>query len=323
MENKQNVTASSIFYPMRAVVHMTGLTADTIRVWERRYKAVVPDRTEGKTRVYSEEDVHRLILLSQAIRIGQRIGTIAHLSTDELVELIESDSKVIHQEDVSLDAEAVTKEESYNVMRASYLEHIAKLDTVEAERTLTIMASILKPKAVIDNVVLPILHEVGRRWVNGSFGVAQEHLASEQIKRLLVTMLQFNSAQPNAPVVIVTTPEGHLHELGALIGAILASMHGYNAVYLGPNLPEEAILSAVKLRKADLLLLSLVRLTKGKDRSIVEKQLKNYSTKVETWVGLPPEYLHGHFDVPEVTFFHGFDDFESALINRLNRKRRE
>ena len=74
-------------YSMRVVTRMTGLSADTIRAWERRYGAVVPARTDGNTRRYSASDVRRLGLLKEATDRGHRIGDIAKLSEGELAEI--------------------------------------------------------------------------------------------------------------------------------------------------------------------------------------------------------------------------------------------
>ena len=75
-------------YPMRAVSEATGLTAHVIRVWEKRYSAVVPFRTPTNHRLYSEEDIERLKLLKVAIEAGQKISKIARLSSDDISNLI-------------------------------------------------------------------------------------------------------------------------------------------------------------------------------------------------------------------------------------------
>ena len=71
-------------YPLRAVIRRTGLTADVIRAWERRYGAVSPSRSEGGQRLYSEHDVIRLSLLRKATAEGHSIGEIARLDDASL-----------------------------------------------------------------------------------------------------------------------------------------------------------------------------------------------------------------------------------------------
>ena len=79
-------------YPMRAVVQLTGLKAETIRAWQRRYKAVVPRRSQGNARRFTMEDVRRLALLREAIRAGHAISEIARLEEDQLLQIVHADT---------------------------------------------------------------------------------------------------------------------------------------------------------------------------------------------------------------------------------------
>ena len=84
-------------FSMKYVSRKTGLTPHTIRVWERRYNAVAPERSETNRRLYSESDVERLLLLRRATLLGHSIGRIAALTTDDLRELAEGDTQNIPQ----------------------------------------------------------------------------------------------------------------------------------------------------------------------------------------------------------------------------------
>ena len=76
-------------YPMRVVTRLTGLHPDTIRAWERRYDAVIPQRTNGNTRMFSAGDVRRLSILRELVDHGHAIGHIASLSDEALAVLVE------------------------------------------------------------------------------------------------------------------------------------------------------------------------------------------------------------------------------------------
>ena len=78
-------------HPIQIVARRTGLSVDVIRAWERRYNAVTPTRTETGTRLYSNNDVKKLTLLSWAISAGRRIGDVASLSINDLTQVIDSD----------------------------------------------------------------------------------------------------------------------------------------------------------------------------------------------------------------------------------------
>ena len=78
-------------HPIQVVARRTGLTADLLRVWEKRYEAVSPGRSATSRRLYSDADVHRLLLLRRATLGGRRIGQVAGLSTEELEVLVATD----------------------------------------------------------------------------------------------------------------------------------------------------------------------------------------------------------------------------------------
>ncbi|MEM9293668.1 MAG: MerR family transcriptional regulator, partial [Acidobacteriota bacterium] len=80
--------SSPALHPIRVVARRTGLKTDLIRAWERRYGAIEPQRTAGRHRSYSEEDIHRLLLLRQATESGFPIGQVAQLPTADLEDLV-------------------------------------------------------------------------------------------------------------------------------------------------------------------------------------------------------------------------------------------
>ena len=82
-------------YPMRAVVQLTGLKAETIRAWQRRYGAVIPRRSQGNARCFTMEDVRRLALLKEATSLGHAISEIARLDEDQLLKIVQANSPVM------------------------------------------------------------------------------------------------------------------------------------------------------------------------------------------------------------------------------------
>ena len=92
MSSSKSKTAPPTGHPIRVVARRTGLTPDVLRAWEKRYKAVEPDRSSGR-RLYSDADVDRLLLLRRATLGGRSIGQVAGLSTAELEELTRADDE--------------------------------------------------------------------------------------------------------------------------------------------------------------------------------------------------------------------------------------
>ena len=119
-------------YPMRVVVQLTDLNAETIRAWQRRYGAIKPRRSEGNARRFTMEDIRRLSLLKKATAAGQAISEIAQLSEQELLAIIESNQK-------HATTERVRDDQLDNIFEGTvirFLEAVSRYDTGEATKVL-------------------------------------------------------------------------------------------------------------------------------------------------------------------------------------------
>jgi len=238
---------------MRVVVRRTGLKPDLLRAWERRYGAIRPGRSEGSRRLYSDEDVRRLLLLQKAVAAGYRIGDIARLPTEELSGLARSPEGTAAKPGF-----ASTPTHEASVHLETCLAAIQRLNGAELGLRLEQAAFSLSRPLLIDRLVLPLMEEMGRGWETGVFRISHEHLAASAIRSLLGRLLIGTSESEGSPLLIATTPARQNHELGALAAAATAAAEGWDVAYLGPNLPAEEILAAVNQTPARALALSLI-----------------------------------------------------------------
>lgn len=236
---------------IEAVAQRSGLSQHLIRIWERRYAAVHPVRTESNRRLYSEADVTRLALLNRAVHAGHRIGDVATLSTPKLEQLIGKDfpkptasrgkGKGASPDFVQLAMHAITQFDSEEL--GAILSH-AEVDLGQA-RTL-------------DQVVMPLMTMLGEMWRDGAVRIAHEHMATAVIRNHVGAILASIRYPANAPAIVVATPAGQLHEVGALVVAVAAALEGWRPVFLGSNLPADEIAGAVHKSGARAVALSLV-----------------------------------------------------------------
>jgi methanogenic corrinoid protein MtbC1 len=243
-------------HPIQVVARRTGLTADLLRVWEKRYAAVAPGRSPTKRRLYSDADVRRLLLLRRATLGGRRIGQIAGLSTDELEALVASDEAA---------AAAAPRAPGTSRSRAPRDSHLAacldavrSLDADALEAALSGAAVALGTPELTRTVVVPLMQTLGDEWREGKARVFEEHLASAMVRSALGALRVAQTPEPGAPELIVTTPSGQVHELGALMAASMGASQGWKVTYLGPNLPAEEIVAAAERRGARAVALSVV-----------------------------------------------------------------
>ena len=194
---------------MKYVSRRTGLTPHTIRVWERRYGAVVPERSATNRRLYSESDVKRLLLLRQATLAGHSIGQIATLPTDDL-KLLAGDGM---PKEFQLPPESsATQIASAEEIIEEAMEAVHLFDRERLETALHRASAGFSQPFLIEKILAPFLRKLGELWSAGAVRVAQEHFASSIIRAFLANLSRKTTSSPNAPVLLVATPSGQHHE---------------------------------------------------------------------------------------------------------------
>lgn len=242
-------------HTMRVVVRRTGLSAHVIRVWEKRYNAVVPGRTDTNRRLYSDADIDRLRLLNAATQQGHSISAIAARSIAELEDLLKD---AAHPQGLPRRKVADDEGGGLSFLSAQAQAAIEQFDDVGLERTLREANASLSRPALMDEFLVPLLEWLGRCWQSGRLRVAHEHFASVIVRNFLITLRGSYAAQESAPTIVVATPAGQHHELGALIVAETASSAGWHVVYMGAALPAEEIGLVARETSAAAVALSIV-----------------------------------------------------------------
>ncbi len=241
-------------FTMKVVSRRTGLSPHVIRAWERRYQVVSPQRTETNRRLYSEEDVSRLMLLSQATRFGHSIGQIAHLDREGLRRLMSEGSSLTSASPTPFGGGGTTVKQIFR----DCLGAVKDLDSRKLEQALDHATVSLSQPALIDQVLTPLMTDIGEHWRSGSMRIANEHMASAVVRSFVGRRRNGYAPSGAAPHIVFTTPKGQLHELGALIATEVAVSEGCQVTFLGASLPATEIASAVETLKADILCLSII-----------------------------------------------------------------
>jgi DNA-binding transcriptional MerR regulator len=258
-------------YPIRAVAKITGLSLDTLRAWERRYQAVIPERTE-RGREYGPEQIERLLLLSRLIRKGHAIGRVASLSDTELREFLEQEPS--HPSEPSFSTDLI----------APVLEAVDSYDSARASDELSRLAALLSPRDLVYHVAMPLMFETGARWHEGAFAIAQEHLVSHILRNVLGSMIRQLRPLSPVPKIVMATLSGESHGFGILAAAMLASLAGMEPVYLGPDLPVADIVQAAERTSARIVAIGIT-LPSPTTRHDLTSLAKKLPADLELWVG--------------------------------------
>jgi len=294
-------------YPLRAVMRRTGLSADVLRAWERRYRAIEPDRTQGGQRLYSNEDVERLVLLQRATAAGHSISEIARLDRVALEALLDRAGRpraprVIPAADAFLRA-AVTA--------------AADLDSAAMEAVLKRAALSVGTEAFVDELLPRFLRTVGDRWHRGSITPAHEHLATQTVRRVLGWVTEPFDAAEDAPRIVVATPASEYHELGAMLVAAAAAGEGWRVLYLGANLPAADIVAAATQVGASAVALSLVYADGEQAIRELRETANALPVEVPIFVGgMAAARLERSLGDPRVQFLGDLDALRAALRHR-------
>src|SRR5690242_7042924 len=166
LPDTQNATPR---HPIAVVTERTGLSQDLLRVWERRYGAVIPARGAGGQRLYSDTDIERLTLLSSATRAGRSISHVARLSTADLAALVDEDIAARRRLPTAVVAVSTARDLVGDAMTLA-----RALDSTSLDDTLRRSVATLGISTFIESVAAPLLRRVGDEWHAGHLTLAQE-----------------------------------------------------------------------------------------------------------------------------------------------------
>lgn len=244
--------------PIQVAARRTGLSQHVLRVWEKRYRAVVPSRTPTGHRLYSDDNIRRLTLLRDATKLGHPISTIANLDDTALQQLVHpATGPTIHSGD-TVAADAIAALFSENRFVEDCVEAIRSLDGAELNAVLDRGAIELGYNGLLRRVIAPLAHRLGDLWGLGALKTSHEHFASAAIRAFVLNPARNYAGERSAPAIVVATLQGQLHELGAVLVAALAAEQGWRPIYLGPSLPALEIAGAAIQDRARAIGLSLV-----------------------------------------------------------------
>ena len=230
-------------YTIKTVASRTGVAATTIRAWERRYGVVAPERSPGGYRVYSERDVRAILRMAHLI--GE--GVAANLAADQV--RAEEAPTSLAPHDPPAPGEA-----GHVLVRAA-----GALDAAGVRAELDRAFSGAGFEEIVDGWLRSALEDLGNAWARGDLDVAGEHFASQAIRSRLLAALDQTPLRPGAPRVVVAQASGVQHDLGLLSFAVAAQRRGLDVRFVGGDVPEADVISAMGSARATCLVTSVPR----------------------------------------------------------------
>ncbi len=251
----------------------TGLSKDTLRVWERRYGFPDPHRDRHGERVYSAEQVGKLRLISRLLDRGLRPRQLVAASIEELRARVAAPAQPSPAADNSPPFETT-------------LKLLAAYDDAGLRSHLSLTLQRLGLLRFILEFAAPMNVQVGDAWSRGTLAVSQEHLYSEQMQHQLRQGIGTIYPGRRTPSVLLTTLPGEAHQLGVLMAHACLALEGVRCISLGVQTPIRDIAQAAHQHGADVVALSFSEALRLKAALAMLQELRaQLPQSIEIWAG--------------------------------------
>jgi MerR family transcriptional regulator, light-induced transcriptional regulator len=297
---------TAITLSIAAVERDTGLSKDTLRVWERRYGFPSPSRDGLGERAYTLSEVEKLRIIKRLLDAGHRPGRIVPLSLDQLQELTDQTvDQPVRGTELALGSDDLRE----------HLEIVRAHDMPRLRSQLTRLLSRVGVARFVTEVVGPLNAAVGDAWIRGQIEIFEEHLYTESVQVVLRAAIASvpEPASAQATRVLLTTFPGEPHGLGLLMAEAVLSLEGCRCTSLGTQTPLWDIVLAATAMKSDIVALSFTGCMNPNQIADGLAELRSkLPAGVRIWAGGSAPVLHRR-PVDGVDAFSSFADVPSAL----------
>jgi MerR family transcriptional regulator, light-induced transcriptional regulator len=243
-------------YNIKVVLNKTGIAADTLRAWERRYGLPVPQRTAGGHRLYSDRDIETIKWLLARQEEGLSISRAVDLWNEQIASGTDPLADIASRSASSTLAIAPpTPDTTIDTLRANWIQACQAFDELTAEQILNQAFSVFPIEAVCTDLIQKGLSEIGDLWYENRLSVQQEHFASNLAMRRLDALLSAAPPPTRPETILVGCPADEWHTFTPLLLSLFLRRRGYRVVYLGANIPSARFTETTRETKADLIVL--------------------------------------------------------------------
>jgi len=254
-------------YSIKDLEKLSGIKSHTIRIWEQRYHLIDPGRTDTNIRLYSDDDLVKLLNISLLNQNGYKISKIARFNDDQIKEIVLH----LNSELPSLNTQSVNLNKALLDADELLFNHVfdASVEQIGFEMT-------------IEQLLFPFLVSIGTLWQAGTINPAQEHFISNLIRQKIIVAIdqeRVRSAE-KLPRILFYLPEGEFHEIGMLYYSYLARKANFEVVYLGCSVPFRDIINMDGIRPFKIVFTSFVTsIAQGTVTDMIKKNRQAFPDK--------------------------------------------
>ena len=284
-----------------------GVMPHTIRMWEKRHQIFTPKRSEGGQRLYSEVDLDKAKLIVSLKEQGHTISSLARHSLQDLRSLLEVNNR----------ADSESEKMFTSIETKKLLKHLENFDIDLVVSGMQHLRLSMGVKEFIFKIVLPVMHEIEKLSLKGTYSITQEHIISTIVRDQL-NQINLANEGPNTKRFALATPDGNLHELPIMIAEIICHANRVSTNYLGASHPAECLGEAVNAIKCKTIVMGVISSAQWNYEKNIVKYLESIDkclrNKVEIILGGGYKIDLPNFkNIENVKFVSSFEDFDKML----------
>lgn len=287
-------------YSIKELEQLSGIKAHTLRIWEKRYSLINPQRTETNIRFYSDQDLKKIINVAQLNNHGYKISRIAEMTEHELTQKVLELSETGNDKSLHID---------------QLILAMINLDEEKFETALSGFFMRYNFEQTVTDIVYPFLEKTGVLWLTKNISPAQEHFISNLIRQKIIVGIDALPLQSDSrKKALLFLPESELHEIGLLFNHYLLRKAGYRTIYLGQAVPHSDLKQVYDVYRPEILVTTLT--TALPDTAVghyLELLSSDFPCEKILVSGLQVRNLSPNSAIPRVSFFNNIAAFKSLI----------
>jgi len=286
-------------YTIRDLELLTGIKSHTIRIWEKRYNLLSPNRTQTNIRLYADFDLKKILNINILYCNGLKISNIAKLSELDIKEKV----KILTE-----------GKKDQNCIISQMIHCMLDFDEEGFEHLIKETTENLGIEVCISEIIYPFLNRTGFLWSFEEINPAHEHFASHLIRRELILATSQLPKPKNQITFLLFLPNNEWHEIGLLVANYYLRKSGFPTIYLGQSLPYRALKETIEARNIKFALTFFV--SQHRKEGILEfiQKMKEIATPIQLYVcGINESVLELKHH-PEFVTFSCLKVFEKKIV---------
>lgn len=293
-------------FSISQLAQFSGVKAHTIRIWEQRYQALQPNRSEGNTRYYDADQLRRILNIVSLTQSGYKISELGPMPDNELFNLVAEHEKKHSGDDL------------HEFFISQLIAAGMDFDEAHFEKMFSHCLLRYGMRDAYVYVIYPFLQRTGVMWASNSLPPAREHFMSNILRQKFFTAIDaLPPADEEKESWMLFLPENEFHEIGLLFANYLIRASGKKVIYLGSNVPQESMLKAVEEVRPSKLLLFFVHFDFPEKRQEYIQTIEEKYPDLELFISGNEKLMSGLSLGENTRWLRKVSDLEKGLTLRI------